>query len=152
MSVPEKSASVGKLGGPPANARCRTVPPMPLSPFDLWLIAYGSWRRHVNCGSPPQPWLRSGQLPNLASGDDTLKVSVAVYHREEACATPQAEGPERHALLVNRPVCAVPRIPCALYRSGRRCCHADNTDGTCPLIDRASLAELCMALEPACQP
>jgi hypothetical protein len=71
---------------------------------------------------------------------------------EEQSEVPQAAAAAPDAMAINRPVCSVPFVPCALYRIDWRCCHADNTDGTCPLIDRASLAELCIALKPACQP
>jgi hypothetical protein len=67
---------------------------------------------------------------------------------EERKMPPAGAETERQVLVLDRPACSLPLIPCPFYRIGRYCCHADNTDGACPLLHRAQSADL-SALTPA---
>jgi hypothetical protein len=48
---------------------------------------------------------------------------------------------EWEELVIDRPACSLPLMPCPFYRISQYCCHADNTGGACPLLHRAQATD-----------
>jgi hypothetical protein len=64
--------------------------------------------------------------------------SLKVCRWEEDTSMPPAVvESEWEVLVIDRPACSLPLMPCPFYRIGHYCCHADNQGGACPLLHRA---------------
>jgi hypothetical protein len=68
-------------------------------------------------------------------------VELCVWANDQP-PSPAEATTDRETLLLQRPLCSVPHVPCAFYRIGQSCCHAENRHGACPLIDSSNEAAL----------